>query len=106
MSRLIEYTQGHMGMARTLLSSQSTQPDAKMSLHPNMQGEHLAGPDSPPQRITRIKPQDQSFLSRVIEKVKSAELLRPRKVSYPWTGETHFRVDARRMWQQCVLHIS
>ena len=28
----------------------------------------------------------------VIENVKSVELLRPRKASYPWTGETHFRV--------------
>ena len=35
---------------------------------------------------------DQSFLSPVIENVKSVELLRPRKVSYPWTGETHFKV--------------
>ena len=45
-----------------------------------------------PQRTTYAKFQDQSFLSPVIENVKSVELLRPRKVSYPWTGETHFRV--------------
>ena len=45
-----------------------------------------------PQRITHVKPQDQSFLSPVIENVKSVDLLRPRKVSYPWTGETQFRV--------------
>ena len=45
-----------------------------------------------PQRITHVKPQDESFLSPVIENVKSVELLRSRKVSYPWTGETHFKV--------------
>ena len=45
-----------------------------------------------PQRITHGKPQDQSFLTPVIEHVKSVALLRPRQVSYPWTGETHFRV--------------
>ena len=45
-----------------------------------------------PQRITHVKPQDQSFLSSVIEHVKSVEYLKPRKVSYPWTGEVHFRV--------------
>ena len=45
-----------------------------------------------PQRITHVKPQDQPFLSPVIENVKSVDLLRPRKVSYPWTGETQFRV--------------
>ena len=43
-----------------------------------------------PQR-SHVKPKDQSFLSPVIENVKSVEL-RPRKVSYPWTGETHFKV--------------
>ena len=52
-----------------------------------------------PQRITHVKPQDQSFLSPVIENVKSVELLRPRKVSYPWTGETHFPSDTSSMWQ-------
>ena len=45
-----------------------------------------------PQRITHVKPQDQSFLSPVIESVKSVELLRPRKVSYSWIRETHFKV--------------
>ena len=40
-----------------------------------------------PQRIFHVKPQDQSFLSPVIENVKSVELLRPRKVSYPWTRD-------------------
>ena len=45
-----------------------------------------------PQRITHVKPQDQSFLTPVIENAKSVDLLRPKKVSYPWTGETHFRV--------------
>ena len=45
-----------------------------------------------PQRITHVKPQDQSFLRPIIENVKSVEFLRPRNVSYPWTGETHFRV--------------
>ena len=47
-----------------------------------------------PQRITHVKPQDQT-LTPVIENVGSVDLLRPRKVSYPWTGptgETHFRV--------------
>ena len=45
-----------------------------------------------PQRITHVKPQDQSFLSSVIENVKSVELLRARKVDRPWTGETCFKV--------------
>ena len=34
-----------------------------------------------PQRITHVKPQDQSFLTPVIEHVKSVECLKPRKVS-------------------------
>ena len=45
-----------------------------------------------PQRMTHVKPQDQSFLSPVIENVKSVELLRSREVAYLWTGETHFKV--------------
>ena len=49
-----------------------------------------------PQRITHVKPheepQDHSFLTPVIEHVKSVECLKPRKVSYSWTGEMHFRV--------------
>ena len=45
-----------------------------------------------PQWITHVKLQDRSFLSPVIEHVKSVEYLKPRKVSYPWTGGTHFRV--------------
>ena len=45
-----------------------------------------------PQQITHVKPQDRSFLTPVIEHVKSVEYLKPRKVSYPWTGETHSRV--------------
>ena len=36
-----------MGMAWTVLSSQSTPPDAKMSLHTDVEGEYLAGPDCP-----------------------------------------------------------
>ena len=36
-----------------------------------------------PQRITHVKPQDHSFLSLVVDNVKSVELLRPRKVSTP-----------------------
>ena len=44
------------------------------------------------QPITHVNPQDQSFLTPVIEHVKSVEYLTPRKVSYPWTGETHFGV--------------
>ena len=28
----------------------------------------------------------------MIENVKSVDLLRPRKVAYPWTGKTHFKV--------------
>ena len=59
-----------MGMAWTLLSNQSAPPDSKMSLHTDMEGEYLAGPDQP-QRITHVEPQDQSFLSPVIENVKS-----------------------------------
>ena len=31
-------------------------------------------------------------MSPVIENVKSVDLLRSRKVAYPWTGETHFKV--------------
>ena len=39
-----------------------------------------------------MKAQGQSFLSPVIENVQSVDLLRSRKVAYPWTGETHFEV--------------
>ena len=39
-----------------------------------------------------LKPKHQSFLSPVIENARSVASLRPRKVAYPWTGETHFKV--------------
>ena len=45
-----------------------------------------------PQKTTHVKPKDQSSRSQVIENVKSVDPLRPRKVAYPWTGETHFKV--------------
>ena len=61
------------------------------------------GPTVQPQRITHVKPQDQSFLSPVIENAKSVELLRPRKVSYRWTGET-LTPDA--CGKQSVSHVS
>ena len=57
-----------------------------------MEREHLARPDCAASTNYHVKPQDQSFLSPVIENVKSVELLRRRKVAYPWTGETHFKV--------------
>ena len=79
-------------MARTLLSSQSTSTITKMSVYTYMEGRHLAGLTIQPQRITHVKLQDHSFLTPVIEHVKSVEYLKPRKASYPWTGETHFRV--------------
>ena len=83
-----------MGTARTLLSSQSTSTITKMSvLH--LHGRKTSGRALlyiQPQRITHAKPQDQSLLTPVIEHVKSVDLLRSRKVSYPWTGETQFRV--------------
>ena len=49
-----------------------------------------------------IQPKDQSSRSPVIENVKSVDLFRPRKVAYPWTGETHFKVapDAQ---SKCVF---
>ena len=55
-----------------------------------------------PQRITHAKPQDQSFLSPVIENVKSVELLRPRKSIISMDRRDSLQSDTRRMWQQCV----
>ena len=45
-----------------------------------------------PQRIADVTPRDQSRRNPVIENVKSIDLLRSRKVAYPWTGEPHFWV--------------
>ena len=83
-----------MGMAGTLLSCKSTSPDTQVPLYSYMEREHLARTDMTvqPQRITHVKFQDHSLLSPVIENVKSVDLLRSRKVAYPWTGETHFKV--------------
>ena len=63
-----------------------------MSLYPTRKGTIWQGLTFQPQRITHVKPQDQSFLSPVIENVKAVDLLRSRKVAYPWTNETHFKV--------------
>ena len=62
-----------------------------MPLYPYMEGERLARPDSPASADCPCKA-PRSFLSPAIENVKSVDLLRSRKVAYPWTGETHFKV--------------
>ena len=56
------------------------------SLHPL--GRKTSGKDL----VTHVEPQDHAFLTPVKKHVKSVEYLKPRNVSYPWTGETHFRV--------------
>ena len=49
-------------MAWTLLSSQSTSTITKMSVYTYLEGRHLARPYRQPQRISHVKPQDQSVL--------------------------------------------
>ena len=46
-----------------------------------------------PQHITHVTPIGQQSCNPVIENVQTRKCLRPRKVAYPWTGETHFRVE-------------
>ena len=62
------------------------------SIHSDMEDTIWQGLTVQPQRITHVKPQDQSLLSPVVKNVKSVALLRSRKVAYPWAGETHFKV--------------
>ena len=45
-----------------------------------------------PQRVTPVAPLDQSSRNPVVKNVKTTDSLRARKVAYPWTGETDFRV--------------
>ena len=46
-----------------------------------------------PQRITHVQPKQGSVQSKSsYQNVKSLDSLEFRKVAYPWTGETHFRV--------------
>ena len=47
-----------------------------------------------PTRKTYVTPVGQKkHLNRVIENVKQCSSLKPRRVAYPWIGETHFKVD-------------
>ena len=45
-----------------------------------------------PQRITHVAPTGQQNRNLLIENVKTRECLRPMKVAYLWTSETHCRV--------------
>ena len=47
-----------------------------------------------PMRKTYVTPVGQKkHLNPVIENVKQCSSLKPRRVAYPWIGETHFKVD-------------
>ena len=47
-----------------------------------------------PTRKTYVTPMGQKkHLNPVIENVKLCSALKPRRVAYTWTGETHFKVD-------------
>ena len=47
-----------------------------------------------PTRKTYVTPVGQKkHLHPVIENVKNCQSLKPRRVGYPWIGETHFKVD-------------
>ena len=93
--RIYPDTKGYVGMARTLLSSQSTSTlidstITKMSVYTYMEGRHLAGSYHTASTNYPCKAPGSLLLDS--SHVKSVEYLKPRKVSYPWTGETHFRV--------------
>ena len=65
-----------------------------MSIYPDMEGRCLASFTVFPTRKTYVTPVGQKkHLNPVIENVKLCSSLKPRRVAYSWTGETHFKVD-------------